>query len=260
MRPFDWSGLSLQTENYRVIETDVFDAPSINITSADPVRTDGLMQLYRTLKARTINVKGLVLGADQASADAALDLIKKRFYSRRGKGTLGVGFADHTRYFDGGIQNFGISRSNVDVSRMAYSFQLQTEKPYAYDSLGAQTFVSSTAITTAYATLATMNNGTYLAAPVITIQFTTVPSGSAAGTFSVKNPDTGETLTFDATVKNGDTITIDCAAVQVFQNSTEIFAQGLFPEWLPECGLLEYTDTLASRTASLSATYMRRWL
>lgn len=260
MRAFDWNQLNLQSDPFRVTASDVFDAPSVDITSADPTRADGIIQLYRKLGGRNITVAGLIRSESELAADLALDQLKKKVLTYRGKGELGVVIAGKRRYWIGIAKNATISRKNTDVSRMGYSFQVDTEKPYALDEDGAVSFAPATIITSPYATIGTQNEATYLAAPLITIQITTVPTGTATGTFTLKNPETNEEIEFTATVKNGDTITVDCDKLRIFQNSTEIYGAGLFPEWLPEGGLLDYTDTLASRTVTVSATYMRKWL
>lgn len=260
MRQFDWNALNLQADPFRVTATNVFDSPSIDITKADPTRADGVIHLYRKLGGRDINVAGLIRSDSEQGADTALDLLKKRALTYRGTGELGVVIAGKRRFWRGAITNHAINRKNTDVSRMGYSFVVETEKPYALDVDGAVQFAAATVVTSPYATLGTINDGTYLAAPVVTIQITTVPSGTATGTFSIRNPETNEEVTFEATVSNGDTITVDCDKRRIFQNTTELYGTGIFPEWLPEGGLLDYNDTLVSRTVTVSATYMRKWL
>lgn len=260
MRAFDWNNLNLQSDPYRVTATNVFDAPQIDITSADPTRADGVIHLYRKLRGREIDVSGLIRAASELDADYALDTLKKKILTYRGKGELGVSIGGKRRFWTGIIGNQTIGRKNTDVSRMTYSFQLSTEKPYALDEDGSVSFAPATVVTSPYATLGTQNDGTYLAAPEITIQVGTVPGGTATADFTIKNPETNEEITFTATVKNGDTLFINTDKRRIFQNSTEIYGVGVFPEWLPEGGLLDYADTLASRSVTVSATYMRKWL
>lgn len=260
MRGFDWNNLNLQGDPFRVTATDVFDSPTVDVTSADPTRADGIIQLYRKLGGRDITVAGLIRAADEMTADLALDTLKKKVLTYRGKGELGVVIAGKRRYWIGIAKNNTITRKNTDVSRMGYSFQVETEKPYALDQDGSVSFAPATVVTSPYATLGTQNEGTYLAAPEVTIQIGTVPGGVATADFTIKNPETNEEVTFTATVKNGDTLLIDTNKRRIFQNTTEIYGVGVFPEWLPEGGLLDYADTLASRSVTVSATYMRKWL
>jgi len=258
-RYFDWNSLDLTALPFRVTKTNVFSAPQIDITTADPTRADGIIQLYRKIKHREITLEGLIRTDSAMAADTARDLLLKRLYYMRGKGALTFAASGMKRTFTGGIMNVIVPREGQDISRMAYSFQMMTDNAYATDDAGLIQFASPTVISSPYASIATQNDGTYLAAPVITLQVTSVPSGSALSTFSIRNPQTNESLTFTTTVENGDTITIDCDKLQTFRNSTRLDPTGTYPEWLPEGGLIEYSDSLATRSISLSANYMRKW-
>ena len=172
MRAFDWNSLNLQSDPFRVTSTNAFDTPEVDITSADPTRADGVIQLYRKLSNRSITVGGLIRSDSELGADTALDLFKKKTLTYRGKGELGIVIAGKRRYWTGIARNIAVGRKNTDVSRATYSFQVETEKPSAYDEDGAIQFAAATVVTSPYASIGTLNDGTYLAAPVITIQIT----------------------------------------------------------------------------------------
>ena len=261
MRAFDWNTLNLQSAPFRVIASNVFDAPSVDINKADPTRADGVVHLFRKMGGRVITVSGSIrVENDELATDTAIDLLKKKTLSYRGTGELGVVIAGKRRYWTGRATNVTIGRKNTDVSRATYGFQVECEKPYGLDQDGLVPFMPTTVVTSQYASIGTQNDGTYLAAPVTTLGVTSVPGGSATTTITLSNPETNEELQFTLTLKNGDTIQIDCDKRQIFQNTTKIYWSGVFPEWLPEGGLFNYADTLASRNITASGNYMRKWL
>lgn len=260
MRAFDWNGLNLQSYPFTVTATNIFDSPKVQVTSVELARADGVIDLYRKLGNREIDVTGQIKSTNEVDADLALDLFKKRVLSYIGSGSLSFGFADMTRTYTGKAVNSIITRSRTDISRMGYSFQVHTEKPYALDDAGSLQFIPTTVVATSSATIATTNDATYLASPYLTLQFNTVPGGSASATISIRNPQTSETLEITTNLTNGTTITIDTDKKRTFKGSEEIYASGIYPEWLPEGGLLDYSDNLATRNVTVSGNYMRKWL
>lgn len=262
MRKFNWiQGINFNDGAYRIQSTDIFSAPEVQISEEDLARADGVVQLYDKLGGRTINFGGLLRGASEADADTLIDNLKRRTLNLRGgTGVMAVNFPEGDRLWRGKITNLVIGRKSTDVSRATFSFQLRTPKPAADSALGLQQFVSGGAKTVISSSnsFQVNNAGSYIAKPIITFSVNAITT-SIVG-FSIGNPYTGQTISFEAPVKNGDAITIDCDQQKVFVNTQEVRVFGNFPAWMPDIGLMDYNDTTTSRNITLDGVYMPRYL
>lgn len=260
MRKFNLTGLSLNDGSFRVRETNLFNAAETEIATEDLARDDGLVQLYERMGGRQIEFAGYIRADDQNSADAAIDLLKKRMtYVSGGIQAMTVDFPEGDRVWHGKIINKNISRNNTDVSRAGFSFVLQTPKPYGSAATGLQQFAEAQTITSSAITAQVNNIGTYLAKPLITLTVTS--ASDAAAEFRLGNPETGQYVSFSvADLQVGDAIVIDCDLNKVFHRSDEIRPFGVFPSWLPEIGLIEYNDSMTSRNVIMTTDFIPRYL
>lgn len=259
MRKFNWSGLSLNDGAFRVRETNLFDAAEMQVATEDLARDDGLVQLYERMGGRQIEFSGYIRAEDQNSADAAIDMLKKRLTYVRGVGAMTVDFPEGDRVWFGKVINKNIGRSNTDISRATYSFVLQTPKPYGSAATGLQEFAPAQTITTSAITAQVNNIGTYLAKPLITLTITS--NSDELAEFRIGNPETSQYVSFTASnLQPGDAITIDCDLSKVFHNSEELRPFGVFPAWLPEIGLIEYNDSMTTRSVIMTTGFIPRYL
>jgi len=262
MRQFRWStGLEFNTGMFRIQSTDVFSAPEVQVTEEDLARADGVVQLYDKLGGRVINFGGLIRGLDQDQADTAIDVLKSKTLNLRGGvGEMAIDFPEGDRIWRGKITNLNIGRSSTDISRATFSFQLRCPKPAAESSLGLIPFLTggSKTVISSSNSYQVYNQGTYIAKPVIT--FTVGAITTSIVGFSIGNPNTSQTVSFEALVKTGDAITIDCEAETVFVNTTEVRPFGSFPSWLPEYGLIDYNDTTTTRSILIDGVYIPKYL
>ena len=260
MRKFNLTGLSLNDGSFRVRETNLFNAAETEIATEDLARDDGLVQLYERMGGRQIEFAGYIRADDQNSADAAIDLLKKRMtYVSGGIQAMTVDFPEGDRVWHGKIINKNISRNNTDVSRAGFSFVLQTPKPYGSSAAGLQQFAPAQTITSSAITAQVNNVGTYLAKPLITLTITDASDTSAE--FRIGNPETSQYVSFSASnLQPGDAITIDCDLSKVFHNSEELRPFGVFPAWLPEIGLIEYNDSMTTRSVIMTTGFIPRYL
>lgn len=260
MRKFNLTGLSLNDGSFRIKETNLFGAAETQIATEDLARDDGMVQLYERMGGREIEFAGYLKGDDQNSADAAIDLLKKRLtYARGGIQSMTVDFPEGDRVWFGKIINKNISRKNTDVSRAGFSFVLQTPKPYGSAATGLQQFAAPLTITSSAITAQVNNTGTYLAKPLITL--TVTAASSSAVDFRIGNPETSQYVSFSVdNLKVGDAITIDCDLNKAFHLSEEIRPFGAFPSWLPEYGIIEYNDSMSSRNVIMTSDFVPRYL
>jgi hypothetical protein len=262
MRKFAWSqGLDFNNGSYRIQSTDIFSAPEVQISEEDLARADGVVQLYDKLGGRTINFGGIIRGSSQNDADNLIDNLKRKTLNLRSDtGVMAVDFPEGDRLWRGKITNLIIGRRNTDVSRATFSFQLRTPKPAADSALGLQPFITGGAKTVISSSNSyqVINAGSYLGKPVISLTVNSITTAVVG--FSIGNPYTGQTVSFEALVKTGDAITIDCDQQKIFVNTQEVRAIGNFPAWLPDVGLMDYNDTTTSRNITIDGVYMPRYL
>lgn len=262
MRKFNWSqGIDFNNGSYRIQSTDLFSAPEVQITEEDLARADGVVQLYDKLGGRTINFGGLLRGTSESEADTLIDNLKRRALNLTGgTGVMAVNFPEGDRLWRGKITNLNIGRSSTDVSRATFSFQLRTPKPAADSALGLQQFITggSKVITSSSNSFQVNNAASYIAKPIITLSVTSITTAVVG--FSIGNPYTSQTVSFEALVKNGDSITIDCDLQKIFVGTQEVRAFGTFPSWLPDIGLIDYNDTTSTRSIVIDGVYMPRYL
>lgn len=258
MKPFSFNGFGLSTDPYRVTDTDAFTAPTKEITVAELARAHGGVALFRRFKPRTINISGYFKDADSDALEADLDALKNNLLNVTGQ--LAVGYRSGFRYWTAEGQNVNISRGATDVTKMAYSAQFLAPSPFATDGTTQNLFTAVTGNTNRSFQLGVNNIGTFLALPFITITMTAISPTNAPITITIGNPATNEYLSFSGTFNNGDVITIDVVNEQIYQNATLLNPTGLFPTWLPGAGIMDYSDTAASGTLSLTGTYPPRYL
>ena len=118
-------------------------------------------------------------------------------------------------------------------------------------------FSATTNISTAASAISVENIGTYRAKPTIIISSS---SSSSSTEITLGNPDSSEYLTFNANLKAGDVITVDCEAKTIIHNSMQLRASGTFPCWEYGAGMLEYQDNLAARNHQLRAIYNPKYI
>ena len=244
--------------NVRVQSTNLFGIAKRTVDSGELARDDGRILLNSGhFAGRTISVAGQVSASSQRECDWLIDWLKRTLTFGQ-KIELATNFPEGYRIWSGVATNLNISRGSFDVSRAGFSFEMECESPAARSSVGLIDFSAATNISTAASAISVENIGTYRTKPTIIISSSS--SSSSSTEITLGNPDSSEYLTFNANLKAGDVITVDCEAKTIIHNSMQLRASGTFPCWEYGAGMLEYQDNLAARNHQLRAVYNPKYI
>lgn len=95
--------------------------------------------------------------------------------------------------------------------------------------------------------------------PLITVTLTAL-SGGTSKYVIIGNDNTGQAVTISRTWAAGDVIEIDAKNQTVKVNGSEVAWTDAIPEFAPGTGYLTYSDNLTTRTWSMTATYIKRYI
>lgn len=230
-------------------------APDLQLE--DRAASDGSLLVSRRHTAKPVVLAGRMKAV---SVDALDSLIDTAILKLSGLG--GILDVDHA----GGVRRFIASSSNVSITRARYGatiadFFVEFIVPSGYGmDTTASEFVAATVITASTASIAVTAGGSYKAQPLITISLTSVTGDIPPRSISISNPDNGSYITLFDDFETGDTIIIDSENKRALVNYGEVTFSGQFPTWEPGSGVIEYSDDLTTRSATLTANYTRRWL
>jgi len=258
-KPMVFRGFNLQSEPYKVtFEEGLFNSPLKDIILYELARSDNAVAVYRRYKSREFTLGGHIKTDSSDSLEAAIDALKAALLLQSGE--LAVGWAGGTRYFEAECANLNINRRNTELDHSGWSAQFVMPVPFSTDGVTRDFITAVSGHTLATLQVGVNNIGTYLAYPFITLVITALEPNTSNVTFTFTNPATSENISITDEFADGDTITLDTLNKQIFRGSELLAGVGNFPAWQPGSGLLELSDTATSRTISLSATYIARYL
>lgn len=249
-------GLSLQTGDFRITETDLFNAPPKTVTVIELARKDGAKAIFEKYGNRKFNLTGYIKTPSEADADTALDYLKS-FVNRKNL-ELKLGYLGDYRIWTVNIESLQVARNGQQVSQLGFNLQGVAPNPFARDST-TSTLVNSTGITTAK-NIPVTALGSYFAQPLTIITINSVNPDDEDITISIGNAIENTYLDITATFTAGDTLTIDSFNEIVYKNSEIIEADGIFPIWSPTGGTFEYSFDATSLDVDIFSDYYRRWL
>ena len=164
---------------------------------------------------------------------------------------LYVPHAGSTRKFIVTPENVIIKQPN-GLNRITFSFEFVVPEG-ASKSDTAIILVSQT-ITSSTANIPLTVQGSTKARPIITMQYNSV-TGGTAGVVSVRNARDFIGISVTGNFVTSDTLTVDSENFQIFKGTTLLPPVGRLPSWEAGSGALYYSDTFASRSVTITATY-----
>jgi phage-related protein len=249
-------GLDLQAGNFRIVETDLFNAPPKITEVIELARKDGAKAVFEKYGQRKFNLTGYIQTDSSENADASLDQLKA--YVNRRNLALVMEYRDSTRNWTVNIDALQVARKNTDVSRMGFNLMGVAPNPFATDS-EKTTLVDETGVTSAV-NIPISAGGSYFAQPLTIITINSVNPDDEDITISVGNAIENTYLDITGTFVAGDIITIDSFNEIIYKNSEIIEGDGLFPKWSPTGGTFEYSFDAVSLNVDIFSDYFRRWL
>lgn len=257
-RPVILDGLNLQEGDYRITSVpELFSAPEKEVKTVELAREDGNKVVFERYLAKDSALQGYILAETEEAADLALDTLKR--YSGRKGLELKLGYAGGYRIWIVEVEAVSVARNASDLNFIAFTLRISAAYPFATDD-EEETLVDVTGVTESTRTIGVNNAGTYRAIPLIVITINDIDPDTSDVGLSISNPASQQTLTIETTLQASDVVTINCVSKLVFVNSTSIPVVGQFPEWEPDSGTFEYSDTATTRDIDIMATYAKRYL
>lgn len=215
---------------------------------------DGRVIIRRSLDEKVIRLTGYMQRETLAELEALID----QFHAGVNKHEkfLDIDHNGSTRRHVATTSNVSIQRSNgLNVADFDVEFNIPSG--FGYEPVTVSMYSDTN---TASNTSFSINvEGSYKAEPVIELVYTAVGGGTGA-TVSVGNAETGELLSITRDWAVNDTLFIDSANKDLLVNSQVVEYGGKFSSFAPGLRSISYSDTLTSRTASVSAQYNKRYL
>ncbi len=255
-RPVILDGLDLQANDYRIVDTDLFNAPPKNVNVVELARKDGAKAVFEQFGSRKFNLVGYIQTSTEFNADSALDYLKT-FVNRRGL-ELKLGYLGEYRIWTVNIESLQVARKNTDVSRMGFNLSGVAPNPFAKDETET-TLVNETGITTS-TNIPVVGGGSYFALPLTVITINSVNPDDDYVTISIGNAIENTFMSVTQIFQAGDVLTVDSFNEIIYLNNAIIEGDGLFPVWSPEGGTFEYTFDATALDVDILSTYYRRWL
>ena len=255
-RPVILDGLDLQANDYRIVDTDLFNAPPKNVNVVELARKDGAKAVFERFGSRKFNLVGYIQTSTEFNADEALDYLKT-FVNRRGL-ELKLGYLGDYRIWTVNIESLQVARKNTDVSRMGFNLSGVAPNPFAVDATET-TLVDETGITTA-TNIPIVGGGSYFAQPITVITINSVNPDDELITISIGNASESTYMDVTGIFEAGDVLTIDSFNEIIYKNSEIIEGDGLFPIWSPEGGTFEFSFDATTLEVDILSKYYRRWL
>lgn len=249
-------GLDLQAGYFRIVETDLFNAPPKNVDIIELARKEGAKAVFERFASRKFYLTGYIKADTEDNADGALDQLKS-FVSRRGL-ELKVGYRGANRVWTVNLDSLQTARKNTDVSRMPFNLTGIAPNPFAVDETRT-TLVDETGITSA-TNIPVVGGGSYFAQPLTVITINSVNPDDADVTISIGNAIENTYMDITDTFVAGDVLTIDSFNEIIYKNSEIIEGDGIFPIWAPTGGTFEFSFDATSIDVDIFSDYLRRWL
>lgn len=254
---FNDNDLAALVPGLKVIGSSTYRFPSLEQNIESVASADLSVNAGTYSKLKKINVMMEIGRDDRDGFDESLDILNSILQGDNKDLVLTV---------SGELRRWTATRTNIGVADVLGGHgQLEIEfsctDPFGYSLTDVLLFDSAHSGSTA-----TMNfvnpvvGSAEFQVPVITLAFDTAPG--SFGTFSLDNPNTGQTLTVSSIISSSDEFVIDCRTKTVKRNGSDVrVLDGAFPEWKRgEAGVLDYSDTLASRIVSLEGYYNPRYV
>ncbi len=250
-----YGSLDMQADGVTVTDSDVYSTPKKDVQTEKLAETDGSIIVKTTYESKIFTVNGYMQAVDIPTLDALIDTVKAALNLE--SQNFDIDYAGSTRRYIATADNIIVTRP-TGMNTCTFSVEFTCASPVGADTT-TSTLLSSTAITTTTAQPAITVSGSYQAEPLILLTLTSLTGGTSK-TVTIQNGSTLRGISVTRNWANGDVLEIDSFNMQVFVNNAIVPVSGQFPRWDVGAGTISYIDNLTTRSASITATYTRRFL
>lgn len=207
--------------------------------------------------SKPVALAGVIKGSSQADLDSRIDTFKGYFTGK--DKNLDITYGSGTRRY---VSTAGTPKIQRHPRSFYATFQvpITCTNPFGLDTSATALFATHTGSTVAtFTETPTVLGNAPFQLPVFTITLTAL---TGAGDYVLISNDNNnqEIMLYGLGLVNGDVIVIDCAQRIVTRNGIEVDYYGTFLELEPGANSITYTDGFTTRTVTVAASYVKRWL
>lgn len=249
-----FGSFDMQADGVTVTATDVYSAPPNEIQAVELAERDGALIVQQRYQSKRFTVEGHIQKDTVSELESALDAFKTAMSIKNQ--AFDIDYA-------GGLRRYLASAENIIISRAApttagFSVEFLSPDGMGWDTNSTE-LLEPANVSNSSQSYAITVEGSYLAEPLITVTLSSV-TGATSKTVTISNGVTLRGLSITRTWANGDAIEIDSMNKTVYVNDIATDFLGQFPTWATGDGTIEYLDDFTTRTASITASYTRRYL
>lgn len=236
---------------------DHTDGPDMTMGLFGLADADGSSIPAINYPSKPVALAGAIKGSSHADLDSRIDAFKG-YLTGKDK-NLDIAYGSGTRRY---VATAGVPKIQRRQRSFIATFQvpITCTNPFGLDTSASALFATHTGSTVAtFTETPTVAGNAPFQLPVFTITLTSI---TGAGDYvQISNDNNNqEILIYGQALANGDVIVIDCANRVVTINGNEVDFYGTFLELEPGANSLTYTDGFTTRTVTVAATYVKRWL
>ncbi len=251
-----YGSLNMQTGGITVTDSpDLYNAAKKTVQTEKLSETDGSIIVKSTYESKIFTLNGYMQAADIPTLDALIDTFKAALNLEAQP--MNIDYAGSTRSYIATADNIVISRP-TGMNSCTFSVEFTCASPAGMDTT-TSTLLSATSISSSSALPSITVAGSYKAQPLIVLTLTAV-TGATGGTITIQNGLTLRGISVTRTWSAGDVLEIDCANHVLYVNNSIVPFSGQFPSWDVGSSTISYVDNFTTRSASITATYTRRFL
>lgn len=209
--------------------------------------------------SKVITVTGTIVGSTVADLADRIDAFKAYFNGKNKN--LDIGYGSGTRRYIATADKTPSIKPKAKKRYAPFTIKFLCADPFGRDTSSTDLWAAKTGFTAAtFTETPTVGGNAPYQYPVFTITLTAI---SGAGDYlQISNDNNNqEILLYGLGLVAGDVIVIDCANRTITINGIEnIDYYGSFLELEPGANSITYTDGFTTRTVSITATYVKRYL
>lgn len=237
----------------KVVNHDASQMPSRTLTANKLARSNRSVLTSAEYVSKPVMVMGFVGGADYDTIQLNFDRLKSRVQDF--EGLIRIRQGDTDVEYTGTLN--GLTKDMVGPN-IRFTLQFQCSNPIGRDAVG-HTLFSPLTITTSTLTQAFTVEGSFIASPRFTFNFTSITGGSPNKSVSLLNAATNKGIKITRAWTTGDILAINSDTYEVIVNGTAVDFDGQFPTFYPGGRALQYIDDFSARSVTLSSVYTRQY-
>ena len=228
-------------------------APKNDFNSQNKARRDGSYLLSNYWSSKAISAQGTIIGSSVSNLDTLIDELKQNLAGENLN--LDIGYAGGTRRYRATASDIVIDREHFNGSWCPFIIEFQCVDAFGRDT-SETTVTQDNNTTSPFVKLFTMT-GSFPAYPEITL---TLQDGNNVTALKIENTVTDDSITITQSFSDSDVLIIDCDAMVVTLNGSEIDFTGVFPSFIIGINNVQVTVTGSPFDIDMDIVYTALYL